>query len=119
MAAVQARTIGNEQDGFSVERDDDTLRVRARGLWSSETASMLTKAVSDACAAAPISNFVLDAVGLKPQRDPGQAALAALMTWLLRIGVRRASLTTDSALTRLQILRIAKERSATGLFQNA
>ncbi len=119
--AMTPSNVGTADNGFSVERDESTNTVvmKAKGLWSSEIASKLTPTVGELFQRGPTAHFVLDATGFKPQRDVGQAALAALMSLLLKVGVGRVSLTTDSALTKLQILRIVKERAASSLFSGS
>jgi hypothetical protein len=57
---------------------------------------------------------VLEAMPLKPQREAGEEAFRALLTALLAVGVARVTVTTNP-LTKLQILRIAKEQKAKAL----
>jgi hypothetical protein len=112
--------LGNQDDGFEVELHKEThaIRVKAWGFWSAELASKFLPTVVEACQGrvGPLS-LLMDARGLKPQREPGQEALAMLMAALPGLGVTGGNVMTDSSLTRLQLLRLAKERSAMNLVQ--
>jgi len=110
--------FGNDEDGFAVGFDEATcvVQVKAWGFWSAELAAMFAQAVIDVCNAnRRATSMVVDAVGLKPQREEGQKAFGALMAVLPRLGMGRVSVTTDSPLTRLQLLRLAKERAPKNL----
>jgi hypothetical protein len=58
----------------------------------------------------------IEADRLKPQREEGEAAFRTVIGALLRLGVARVVVTTN-ALTKLQILRIAKEQKARSLIE--
>ena len=112
--------FGNDEDGFAWSFDEGTcsMEVKAWGFWSRELALTFAKTVIDACASnRGTTCIVVDAVGLKPQREQGQAAFGALMAALPRLGILHASVRTDSPLTRLQLLRLAKEYAVTNLIQ--
>jgi hypothetical protein len=113
-------SFGTDQDGFGWDFDETTcaMRVKAWGFWSPEVASTFAKVVIEACSAnRRATSLVVDAAGLKPQREQGQAAFGALMAALPRLGVVRASVTTDSPLTRLQLMRLAKQYAVKNLIQ--
>ena len=103
---------GSEEEGFTVRFDEESgaIHVRAWGFWSPETAAQFAPTVIDTCRSSQHrKSLVLDVAGLRPQREFGQLAFGALMTALPELGVLRASVTADSSLTRLQLLRIATE----------
>jgi hypothetical protein len=52
---------------------------------------------------------------LKPMRDEGQEGFGSLMAALSVLDVSRATVVTSSPLTRLQLLRIAREKAAKDL----
>jgi hypothetical protein len=106
--------VGNEEQGFSVDMDaaTSTLRVKAWGFWTAETAEALLGSVVSDCPPNRMSSFVLDAVGLKPQREEGQRAIGSVLAMLSTLGIARAHLITDSSLTKLQLMRITKECGA-------
>jgi hypothetical protein len=112
--------LGNQDDGFEVELNKEThaIRVKAWGFWNAELASKFFPAVVQACQSrvGPLSLF-MDARGLKPQREPGQEALGTLLAALPGLGVTGGNVVTDSSLTRLQLLRLAKERTPKSLVQ--
>lgn len=108
------------EEGFEVSPDQAAraISVRAWGFWSSELASRFAQAVIDACRAhRDLTSLIIDARGLRPQREAGEQALGSMMAALPRLGIARAQVTTDSPLTRLQLLRIAKEREVKSLFE--
>jgi hypothetical protein len=108
--------FGNDEEGFEVNLDEvtGTLRVRAWGFWGQEVASQFVSKVLDACRPPHrVSQVIVDALGLKPQREAGQEAFGTVVASLPALGVSRASVTTDSPLTKLQLLRITKERVQT------
>jgi hypothetical protein len=106
--------FGDDEQGFTVDLDDtrSTLRVRVWGFWGTPTADALVRAVLNDCPPNRMTSLVLDAVGLKPQREAGQRALGSLMAALPKLGIKRAQLVTDSSLTKLQLMRITKESGA-------
>jgi hypothetical protein len=109
---------GDASDGFEVEVNDwaHTLYARAWGFWGAQLAAKFAPAVMEACQAGrTLTSFTLDARGLKPQREPGQEAIGALFAALRALGILRATVSTDSSLTRLQLLRIVQERAVKDL----
>jgi hypothetical protein len=106
---------GNEEEGFEVnvhEAAAATIRVRAWGFWSQETAGLFVSTVVEACRPpGRIARIIIDALGLKPQREVGQEAFGLVVASLRSLGVTQVSVTTDSPLTKLQLLRISKERA--------
>jgi hypothetical protein len=109
--------FGNDESGFSVVWEDasGTVRVKAWGFWDAGLSASFSRAVGGVCRSArrPLKLFV-DAMMLKPQRDEGQAAFRALMTILVSLGGVRAAVAVGNAITRIQLVRIAKETSAEG-----
>jgi hypothetical protein len=117
----ETKGSGQEGDeGFEIELDEKAraVCVRAWGFWSSELASRFAQSVIDACRVGQgATALVMDARGLKPQRESGQEAFGLLIAALPGLGIVRASVTTDSSLTRLQLLRITKERAVKNLVE--
>ena len=109
--------FGNDEAGFSVWLDDPTrtVRVKAWGFWTPEVAAEFARSVTEACRSVQNANLSMDLTGLKPQREEGQAAFAAMMGALPRLGLSRASIQGANPLTKLQLLRIAKERAVRNL----
>lgn len=108
------------EEGFEVLFDPEAgaVSVRAWGFWSPELASKFAHTVIDACRAnRELTSLRIDARGLRPQREAGEHALGVMMAALPGLGIARATVTTDSPLTRLQLLRIAKEREVKNLFE--
>ena len=101
--------VGNDQAGFSIEEATHGVRVQVWGFWDSTVAACFAKAVIDACRAArsPVHLFV-DATELKPQREEGQAAWEDLLTLVARAAIARADIKVTNAITRMQMVRIAR-----------
>jgi hypothetical protein len=102
---------GNDQEGFSLEFDvtSGTLLVTAWGFWSAAVAVAFGDAVVDTPMRG-VRRIAFDMTRLKPMREEGQAAWSKVMSELSKIGaVAKISVTTASQLTKLQLLRIARE----------
>ncbi len=112
-------TFGSDDEGFSIGRGTaaGTLSVRVWGFWTDDTAGKLVGSVIAACGSAECTALTIDAGDLKPLRDAGQEALGALFAALPAYKVRRIVVTAAGALTRLQLLRIIKERATPNLVQ--
>jgi hypothetical protein len=112
-------TIGDNEDGFSVELDAGAgeVRVKAWGFWSAETAAAFEPTVCRACGSQRGVSVVFDMTVLKPMRDEGQGAFGRVMGRLVLLGVSRASVLTVSQVTKLQLLRLVREHAAPGLVQ--
>jgi len=111
------KRIGDDQAGFSVAMDTEVgaIRVRGWGFWSVEVASVFAQTVGEACLAGPKGAALLvDMTGLKPMRDEGQQSFGALIAALPRLGIARATVATDSHLTKLQLLRLVTEHGTKG-----
>jgi hypothetical protein len=102
--------VGNDEAGFSVVRDPHgPVRVVGWGFWGPDVAQAFDKAVLGACRLSGASRLVLDMTELKPMRDEGQRAFASTFTMLKMVGITHTSVLTSSHLTKLQLLRIAKD----------
>lgn len=113
-------TKADETDGFDIEFDESStaIRVKAWGFWSPEIAERFEQAIFDAFRVNRGATALdIDARGLKPQRDAGVTALGTMMQGLHRSRIARVSVKTDSSLTRLQFIRIAKEHDVTSIVQ--
>ena len=101
---------GDDREGFSVELDPQTnvVRVAAWGFWGPAVAAAFSSEVLSVCAGARVRfGLLVDCSGLNPQRAEGQEAWGRLM---LEAGPRmgRATAAVPNAVTRLQLVRIAK-----------
>jgi hypothetical protein len=111
------KRVGDDQAGFSVAFDTElgAVRVRGWGFWSVEVATAFAKTVGDVCHTSPKgSALLMEMTGLKPMRDEGQQSFGALVAALPKLGIARTTVTTDSPLTKLQLLRLASEHAIKG-----
>jgi len=102
-------TFGTDADGFTITFEEMTrcLRIRMYGFWPPDIAASFATTVLDACRPPRrTTEVVVDASDLKPQRDETQAALVDVFAALPSLGVAKASVLTDNALTKLQLLRL-------------
>src|SRR5262245_53867368 len=100
--------FGTTQEGFDISFDEPTrvIRVQLRGFWDADVARKFAPAVIEAWQVANNpTGLMLDAAGLRPQRDEGEEAIGKLMSALGELGVAQVTVTTDSAIARLQLLR--------------
>jgi len=113
MSQTDVRSFGDAQSGFSVEHDAVALvvRVRAWGFWGLEVATLFARAVVDECRAVgePVG-LLLDVTRLLPQREEGQTAFGELIVGLRTIVPKRVVVVVSSTITKMQLLRIAKDR---------
>jgi hypothetical protein len=101
---------GDDDAGFSILPDTGGgVRVVGWGFWTAELAHSFDKAVLSACRQVNAGRLTLDMGQLKPMREEGQQAFASLFSMLKLVGVAEASVRTESHLTKLQLLRIARE----------
>lgn len=108
------KRVGDDDSGFSVEVDVPAraVQVTGWGFWGVDVAGAFLPAVSSVWqGSVGLTHLVMDMARLKPLRDEGQEAVGALFASLTALGVRRASVSTGSHLTKLQLLRIAKEHA--------
>jgi hypothetical protein len=101
---------GDDREGFSVEFDPqmNVVRVAAWGFWGPAVAAAFASQVLTVCADARTRFALLvDCSGLNPQRAEGQDAWGRLM---VEAGPRmgRATAAVPNAVTKLQLVRIAK-----------
>jgi hypothetical protein len=110
-AAVVMERIGTEAAGFSVGQEplSAVVRVVGWGFWGPELAQEFDKAVLKACRQANATRLILDMAELKPMRDEGQRAFASTFALLKIIGITHTSVLTASPMTKLQLLRIARD----------
>lgn len=96
-----------------MEHDAPTriVRVRTWGFWRMEVATLFARNVVIECRAAgePIG-LLVDVTRLLPQRDEGQTAFGELMIALRTLGLSGVVVVVSSTITKMQLLRIAKER---------
>jgi hypothetical protein len=106
--------IGDGEAGFSVDFDPSTaaLRVDAWGFWGAEVASAFGETVLEATRkAGSVQRCVFNMTRLKPMREEGQLAWSMLVAELSRLGVAETTVATASHLTKMQLLRLAKQSS--------
>lgn len=102
--------FGDQEEGFDVDNRHGSVVVIARGFWSAELASQLVVAVLPLVRGGEASTrLVLELAELRPLRDEGQAAFKELISLSLSGGMREVVIRSPSALTKLQMLRIARE----------
>lgn len=106
------QTIGTPEAGFSVGLDTNgnVVRVVGWGFWDPDVASDFDRIVIEVCRYVPMgTSVVMDMSLLKPLRDEGQRAFAKTITMLKDSRITKVSVITQSQLTKLQLLRIARE----------
>lgn len=106
------RTFGDAESGFSVEHNAGAriVRVRAWGFWRLEVAAGFARAVVSECRVGETVGLLVDVTHLLPQRNEGQTAFGELMIALRTIGLVGVAVVVSSTITKMQLLRIAKER---------
>ncbi len=110
--------FGDAQGGFSTRLDVSTLYVKAWGFWDNDVAERFGPAVLDLCQATPgLRRLEFDMTELKPMRDEGQEGFGQIMGALADLPKLTVLVTTSSPLTKLQLLRIARERAPSGAVQ--
>lgn len=105
-------TVGTEDAGFSVVLDTEkrTVRVVGWGFWPAEVAKRFDEIVVEVCRYAPKGvDLSMDMSRLKPMRDEGQSAFRNTIAILKQSKVAQISVATGSHLTKLQLVRIARE----------
>ncbi len=104
------RTYGDNKEGFSVDVVGGAVLVTARGFWSAEVADALGPAVTSALRGeGRRTRLIFEVADLRPLRDEGQAAFKAVIAQVLAGGASEVVIRASSALTKLQMLRIARE----------
>lgn len=118
--SVQTRQVGSEAAGFRLVYPPGgrTLRIEAWGYWSPEVAAAFGRESASACRelSGPVS-LVFDAMRLKPQSADGQGALRVMMKSVAGARISGGRVLVDNILTRMQLLRIAKECGLDRLLQ--
>lgn len=105
--------VGDNEAGFSVGLDASmrSLVVVAWGFWNAEVAAAFGSTVLEACPLG-VTRVVFDMGELKPMRDEGQRSWGTLMSTLSSSRhVTAIVVGTSSQLTKLQLLRIARQFS--------
>jgi hypothetical protein len=109
------QSFGDSESGFSVEHDASAriVCVRAWGFWRREVAASFAQAVVAECSALlqPVA-LLIEVTHLLPQRDEGQAAFGELMQSARALGLAAVAVVVSSTITKMQLLRIAKEGGA-------
>lgn len=107
--------FGDEKEGFSIESGPGEVLIKAWGFWSAELSLRFAPAVSAALTESPRgAPIVLDVAELRPLREEGQEAFGALLSHTLAVGTREVMIRSASALTRLQMMRLAKAAGSAG-----
>jgi hypothetical protein len=101
---------GDENQWFSVETADDAVVVNAGGFWSVELSAELGPAVMMALRArGRRTSLIFELADLRTLRDEAQAAFKSLVIHALAHGAPQVVFRASSALTKLQMLRMARE----------
>lgn len=101
---------GNDSEGFVVEVMAERIRLTAKGFWSAELAEQLVPAVvPELHKLGEQFALELDLADLRPLRDEGQAAFKNLFSEALAKNPASIHIRSASALTKLQMMRIARE----------
>ena len=101
---------GDGNQWFSVDAVADTVVVTAGGFWSAEFSAELNPAVMAALRASGRgTRLIFDLANLRTLRDEGQLAFKSLVIHALAGGAPEVVVRASSALTRLQMLRMARE----------
>lgn len=106
------QVIGTEDAGFSVDFDteENIVHVVGWGFWKANVASAFDRVVIDTCLYVPFgANLIMDMSRLKPMPEEGQRAFANTVATLKDSKIARVSVITASQLTKLQLLRLARE----------
>jgi len=112
---VSLPQYGDEENGFSVESGLGKVLVRAWGFWSAQLALRFAPAVSAVLGGSPKgAALVLDVAQLRPLREEGQDAFGALLSHALAQGAAEVVIRSPSALTKLQMTRLAKQVGSSG-----
>lgn len=107
--------FGDQKEGFDVDSRQGSVVVTARGFWSADLAAQLVPAVlPQVRAQGHPTSLVFELAELRPLRDEGQIAFKELILSSLKSGVHEVVIRTPSALTKLQMLRIAREIGESG-----
>jgi hypothetical protein len=103
---------GSDEAGFSLDLKarENVMLVVGWGFWGEEIASTFSRNVIEACRYAPRGiQLSMDMSRLKPMGDDGQKAFAQVMASLNDFRLGQVSVITTSHLTKLQLMRIARE----------
>lgn len=105
-------SFGDAENGFSVgyEASTKTVRISGWGFWDASLSAVFSTQVLSVCLAAERPfEVVFDAIRLKPQGGIAQRSLGTMMAGVHALSPSRFSLVVGSALTRLQLARLARE----------
>ncbi len=105
---------GNDSNGFSVELEGDgsTIRVSGWGLWGPDLAQRVVEGLTEHARRARRPHGLLaDFSRLGPQGGEGQAAIRSIMLAARGSEVAGAAMIVTNAITKLQVVRIAKENT--------
>ncbi len=113
---MSGQRFGNEESGFSIALDaGGALRVQAWGFWEPDLSATFARVSVEACRAQRPAKLLFDVTRLKPQVEAGQAAIRALLGSVGAIGISRCvAVVGDNVLTKMQLMRLAREGGARG-----
>jgi hypothetical protein len=110
---------GDTEAGFEVAFDaaTRTVRVDAWGFWRIGIAPSFRDTVLDACRGGNnATRLHMEMVRLKPLREEGEEAWLDILTKVPNEGIEAIVVTTNS-LTKLQLLRIARQSASKNIVQ--
>jgi len=111
--------VGDTESGFTVSYDAAThvVGVDAWGFWGVGIAPKFRDAVLDACRIdAQVRRLEMRMTQLKPLREEGEQAWLQILARLPTTGIEVVVVMTNS-LTKLQLLRIAKQSASKDIVQ--
>jgi hypothetical protein len=108
--------FGDSKGGFRTSAGAGVLRVKGWGFWPKDVAKAFGPAVCGACRKMPgVRSLDLDMTGLQPMRDEGQEGFAQIMSAISEMSLSEVVITTSSHITKLQLLRLAREKAPKGV----
>lgn len=111
--------VGDIEAGFEVAFDvaTRTVRVEAWGFWGIGLAPSFRDTVLDACGGGnSATRLHMEMMRLKPLREEGEEAWLDILTKVRNQGIEAIVVKTNS-LTKLQLLRIARQSASKNIVQ--
>ena len=119
MAIEAIERGGTDEAGFGVSFDAParTMRVEAWGFWSAEVCGVFGRSLIGASRkSVGVRRVELETTRLKPLREEGESAWALVLSALSGVGIE-AIIVRTNGLTKLQLLRIARQSASKDLVQ--
>ncbi len=111
-------TKGDPQAGFAIECAATAMTVRAWGFWAPALSTQFAVQVTAALKDHPHTTaLTIDVSELRPLRDEGQQAFGLLLARALANGLCQVVIRAPSAITKLQMMRLARATTKPGLIR--